>query len=160
MLRENQAVVGVDLGIKALATLSDDAPPVESPKALRRNLKKLKRLSRSLGRKIKGSANRRKAKVKIARLHARIANVRGDALHKLTTDLVRRFDIIGIEDLNVRGMMANGHFARAVADVGMSEFGRQLTYKAAMTGASIAVADSLVPIQQDMLRLRACSMRD
>jgi putative transposase len=144
-IRENQAVVGVDLGIKALATLSDDAPPVESPKALRRNLKKLKRLSRSLSRKVKGSANRRKAKVKIARLHARIANVRGDALHKLTTDLVRRFDIIGIEDLNVRGMMANGHLARAVADVGMSEFGRQLTYKAAMTGASIVVADRWFP---------------
>ena len=144
-IRENQAVVGVDLGIKALATLSDDAPPVESPKALRRNLKKLKRLSRSLSRKVKGSANRRKAKVRIARLHARIANVRGDALHKLTTDLVRRFDIIGIEDLNVRGMMANGHLARAVADVGMSEFGRQLTYKAAMTGASIVVADRWFP---------------
>ena len=74
--RENQAVVGVDLGIKALATLSDDTPPVANPKALRRNLKKLKRLSRSLSRKVKGSANRRKAKSKLARLHARIANIR------------------------------------------------------------------------------------
>ena len=144
-IRENQAVVGVDLGIKALATLSDDTPPVESPKALRRNLKKLKRLSRSLSRKVKGSANRRKAQVKLARLHARIANVRCDALHKLTTDLVTRFDIIGIEDLNVRGMMTNGHLARAVADVGMSEFGRQLAYKAEMTGARIIIADRWFP---------------
>jgi len=143
--RENQAVVGVDLGIKALATLSDDTPRVESPKALRRNLWKLKRLSRSLSRKVKGSANRRKAKVRIARLHARIANIRGDVLHKLTTDLVRRFDVIGIDDLNVRGMLANGHLARAVVDVGMSEFGRQLTYKAAMSGAQVVVADRWFP---------------
>ena len=120
--RENQAVVGVDLGIKALATLSDDTPAVENPKALRRNLKKLKRLSRSLSRKVKGSANRRKAKCKLARLHARIANIRNDVMHKLTTDLVTRFDVIGVEDLNVRGMMANGRLARAVADVGMFEF--------------------------------------
>jgi len=84
----------------------------------------VKRLSRSLGRKVKGSANRLQAKAKLARLHARIANIRNDALHKLTTGLVERFDLIGIEDLHVRGMMANRHLARAVADVGMSEFGR------------------------------------
>jgi putative transposase len=137
--RENQAVVGVDLGIKALATLSDDTPPVENPKALRGNLKK--RLSRSLSRKLKGSANRRKAKWKLARLHARIANIRNDVMHKLTTDLVTRFAVIGVEDLNVRGMMANGRLARAVADVGMFEFGRQLAYKAAMTGARVVMAD-------------------
>ena len=139
--RENQAVVGVDLGIKALATLSDDTPPVENPKALRGNLKKLKRLSRSLSRKLKGSANRRKAKWKLARLHARIANIRNDVMHKLTTDLVTRFAVIGVEDLNVRGMMANGRLARAVADVGMFAFGRQLAYKAAMTGARVVMAD-------------------
>jgi putative transposase len=125
--------------------LSNDTPPVESPKALRRNLKKLKRLSRSLNRKVKGSANRRKARAKIAKLHARIANIRGDALHKLTTNLVRRFDVIGIEDLNVRGMMANGRLARAVADVGMSQFARQLVYKAEMSGARVVVADRWFP---------------
>ena len=63
----------------------------------------------------------------------------------MTTDLVRRFDVIGIEDLNVRGMMTNGHLARAVADVGMSEFGRQLAYKAEMTGARIIIADRWFP---------------
>ena len=144
-IRENQAVVGVDLGIKALATLSDDTPPIESPKALGRNLKRLRRLSRSLSRKLKGSANRLKAKAKLARLHARIANIRHDALHKLTTDLVKRFDTIGIEDLNVRGMMANRHLARAIADVGMSEFGRQLTYKAIMHGSRVVMADRWFP---------------
>jgi putative transposase len=144
-VRENQAVVGVDLGIKALATLSDETPPIESPKALKRNLKRLKRLSRSLCRKVKGSANRLKAKAKLARLHARIANIRHDALHKLTTDLVKRFDVIGIEDLNVGGMMANRHLARAVADVGLSEFGRQLTYKAAMHGTRVVRVDRWFP---------------
>jgi putative transposase len=144
-IRKNHAVVGVDLGIKALATLSDDTPPIDSPKALRRNLNRLQRLSRSLSRKVKGSANHLKAKAKLARLHARIANIRNDALHKLTTDLVKRFDTIGIEDLNVRGMMANRHLARAIADVGMSEFRRQLTYKATMHGTRIVVADRWFP---------------
>jgi putative transposase len=137
--RENQAVGGVDLGVKALATLSNSCV-VAGPKALRSNLEKLKRLSRALSRKLKGSNNRRKAKAKIARLHARIANIRQDALHKLTTDLVRRFTVIGIEDLNVRGMMSNGRLARSIADVGMYEFRRQLEYKAAMHGARIVVA--------------------
>jgi putative transposase len=105
----------------------------------------LKRLSRSLSGKVKGSANRLKARAKLARLHARIANIRNDALHKLTTDLVKRFDTIGIEDLNVRGMMANRHLARALADVGMSEFGRQLTYKATMRGTRIVMADRWFP---------------
>ena len=152
-IRENQAVVGVDLGIKALATLSDDTPPIANPKALGQKLKQLKRLSRSLSRKVKGSANRLKAKAKIAKLHARIANIRVDALHKLTTDLVRRFDVIGIEDLNVRGMMANRHLARAVADVGMSEFRRQLTYKSAMCGARIVMVDRWFPSSK---RCSAC----
>ncbi len=142
--RENQAVGGVDLGVKALATMSDGGA-VEGPKALRSNLKKLRRLSRSLSRKVKGSANRRKAKAKIARLHARISNIRKDGLHKLTTELVNRFAVIGIEDLNVKGMMANGKLSRAVADMGFHEFRRQLGYKAAMAGTRIVVADRWFP---------------
>jgi putative transposase len=108
--------------------------------ALRKNLKKLRRLSRALSRTAKGSANRGKAAARLARLHARIANVRRDALHKATTEIVRRFGVIGIEDLNVRGMMANGRMARAIADVGVFEFRRQLAYKAAMHGVRIVVA--------------------
>jgi putative transposase len=143
-VRENQAVGGVDLGVKALATMSDGGA-VEGPKALRSNLKKLRRLSRSLSRKVKGSANRRKAKAKIARLHTRISNIRKDGLHKLTTELVNRFAVIGIEDLNVKGMMANGKLSRAVADMGFHEFRRQLGYKAAMAGTRIVVADRWSP---------------
>jgi putative transposase len=130
--------------VKALATLSDGTT-IEGPKALRRNLKMLRRRSRAYSRKVKGSANRRKSAARLARLHARIANVRQDALHKATTRIVEQFDVIGIEDLNVRGMMANGKLSRAVADVGMFEFRRQIEYKAAMSGARIVVANRWYP---------------
>lgn len=138
---ENQGAVGVDLGVSALATLSTGEPPVPGPKAHKALLKRLQRLSRSLSRKQKGSANRRKARAKLARLHARIANIRQDAMHKLTSDLTRRFHTISIEDLNVRGMMANRHLARSIADMSFFEVRRQLEYKAAMRGGLIVVAD-------------------
>lgn len=142
---ENQGkAVGVDLGVKALATMSDGGV-FEGPKALRYYLTKLKRLSRSLSRKVKGSGNRRKAKAMLARLHARISNIRKDALHKLTTDIARRFQVIGIEDLNVRGMMANEKLARSIADMGFHEFRRQLNYKAKMHGGIVIAAPRFYP---------------
>jgi putative transposase len=105
---ENQGVVGVDLGISALATLSTDEPPIPGPKAHRALFRRLQRLSRSLSRKQKGSANRRKTKDKLAKLNARIANIRKDALHKLTSDLTRRFHTIGIEDLKALAVIPVG----------------------------------------------------
>lgn len=141
---ENQGVVGVDLGILSLATLST-GEMVTGSKPLKKWLAKLKKLSRSLSRKLKGSANWRKAKVKLARLHARISNIRRDALHKLTSDLTRRFSTIGIEDLNVKGMLSNGKLARHIADMGFYEFKRQLEYKAPMRGNLIVVADRWYP---------------
>ncbi|MGK5094406.1 RNA-guided endonuclease TnpB family protein [Deltaproteobacteria bacterium TL4] len=137
---ENQAVVGVDLGLKAQATLST-GETLEGPKPHRVLLKRLRRLSRSLSNKQKGSKNRSKAKRQLSRLHARIANIRQDALHKLTTDLTQRFGVIVIEDLNVKGMMKNRHLSRSVADMGFFEFRRQLEYKAAMHGNRLVVAD-------------------
>ena len=141
---ENQGVVGVDLGVAALATLST-GEVIVGPKPHKALLARLKRLSRSLSRKQKGSANRQKAKIKLAQLHARIAAIRADALHKLTSDLTRRFHTIAIEDLNVRGMMKNRRLARAIADMGFFEFRRQLEYKAAMRGGQVWVADRFYP---------------
>jgi putative transposase len=141
---ENQGAVGVDLGVSELATLST-GEVITGPKAHKALLSRLRRLSRSLSRKAKGSKNRGKAKARLARLHARIANIRNDALHQLTTDLTRRFYTIGIEDLNVRGMVKNRHLSRAISDIGFFEFRRQLNYKAAQRGGRIVVADRWHP---------------
>lgn len=136
--------VGVDLGVTTLATpsIGEKTP---APKPLRRNLEKLKRLARALSRKQRGSKNRAKAKTTLARLHSRIAHIRGDALHKLTTTLARNAATIVIEDLNVEGMLANRYLSRAIADLGFFEFRRQLKYKTAMTGGALIVADRWYP---------------
>ena len=141
---ENQGAVGVDLGVSALATLST-GESITGPKAHRALLSRLQRLSRGLSRKAKGSENRKKTKMRLARLHARIGNIRKDGLHQLTTDLTRRFHTIGIEDLNVSGMVRNRHLSRAVSDMGFFEFRRQLDYKAAHRGGMIVVADRWYP---------------
>lgn len=136
--------VGVDLGVTTLATLSD-GDPIPGPKAHKALLKRLRRTSRSLSRKRKGSANRRKAKAKLARLHSRIASIRRDATHKATTMLAKTYRRIGIEDLNVRGMARNRHLARSIMDGGFYEFRRQLDYKARFYGATVVVADRWFP---------------
>lgn len=135
---------GGDLGVSTLATLST-GKRIPGPKAHKRLLGCLKRLSRALSRKVKGSNNRRKAKQKLARLHARIANIRQDSLHQLTTGVTRQFHTIGIEDLNVKGMVRNRCLARAVSDMGFYELRRQLEYKAALRGGMVKVADRWYP---------------
>ena len=143
-VEQPQEVVGVDLGVKVLATPSR-GDPIAGPKAHETLLKRLRRTSRALSRKVKGSANRRKAQRKLARLHARIANIRKDATHKATTHLTKTFKRIGIEDLNVRGMAKNRHLSRSIMDGGFGEFRRQLEYKAQFYGATIVVADRWFP---------------
>jgi len=137
---ENQGAVGVDLGVSALATLST-GEIITGPKPHKALLGRLRRLSRRLSRKKKGSNNRNKAKVKLSKLHAQVACIRNDALHKLTTDLTRRFHTIVIEDLNIKGMVKNRHLARSIADMGFFELRRQLSYKADQRGGQIIVAD-------------------
>ena len=104
-----------------------------------------RRADRSLSRKVKGSRNRDRARRRLARLHARIANMRRDSLHKLSTSITRRFHTIGIEDLNIKGMLGNRHLARAVADMGFRELRRQLEYKAAWRGGHVMLVDRWFP---------------
>ena len=139
-----QRAIGVDLGIKRLATCSD-GEIFENPKALRSRLKKLQRLSRNVSRKQKGSQNRKKAQKKLAKLYYKIACIRQDTLHKFTTSLTKTKSRIVIEDLNVSGMMKNRRLSRAIADVGLFEARRQLEYKGKWYGCEIDVADRFYP---------------
>lgn len=136
--------VGVDLGVTAFASLSNRTK-VAGPKAHDRLLAKQARLSRQLSRKQKGSKNRYKAKMKLARLHARIANMRKDSIHKLTTDLASNYEVICIEDLNVSGMVKNHNLARVVSDMGFFEFRRQLGYKCERSGSTLVAIDRWYP---------------
>ena len=139
-----QKTVGVDLGVSTFATLST-GEKISGPKPHKVLLRRLKQASKALSRKVKGSKNRAKAKIKLARLHMRISNIRLDAMHQFTTGLVRRFGIICIEDLDVRRMVKNRHLARSIYDMGFHEFRRQLEYKAKRNGCVLLKADRFFP---------------
>ena len=136
--------VGVDLGVKHLATLSDGTV-IPNPRALGTKLKALRKAQQALSRKVKGSARRGKAKVRVAKLHARVADVRADAIHKATTMIASNYSVVCIEDLNVTGMVKNRSLARSVSDAALGEFRRQLEYKTARTGAALRVVDRWYP---------------
>ena len=186
--------IGVDLGIASLAVCSDGRPPIQNPKALQKHLGRLKRAQRHLSRCQKHSKNREKARMRVARLHARIANIREDALHQATSSLVHarfspgerislkthlrsllpapktkveqkrhrkqvkklmrqategnaplRPQMIVLEDLHVEAMKQNRKLARAISDVGMGEFRRQMTYKSLWNGEHLIFADRFFP---------------
>jgi putative transposase len=101
----------------------------------------LAKLQREVSRKVKGSSNRAKSIVKLAKAHARVANIRKDTLHRLTSNLSKNHAVIGIEDLNVSGMLANRKLAKAIADMGFYEFRRQLEYKCKLYGSKLVVID-------------------
>lgn len=136
--------IGVDLGIRNLATLSD-GKVFHNPRALQRKLQKLRRLSRQVSRKQKESRNRQKAILKLARIHWRISNIRKDSLHKLTTFLAKNHSQIVIEDLHVKNLFKNRQLSRAVGDVGFFEFRRQLDYKSKWYGSEVLYAPRFYP---------------
>lgn len=136
--------VGVDLGVKTLATMSDGSV-VENPRPLKKALNKLARKQRELSRKQKGSKNREKAKTNVAKIHRTVRLTRLDVLHQLTTSLVRRYDTIVIEDLNVKGMLKNHKLARSISDCGFGMFRTMLDNKCKMYGKTLVIADRFFP---------------
>ncbi len=136
--------IGVDLGLKTLATCSDGAQ-FSNPKPLQTKICKLQRLSREVSRKQNDSNNQRKAVQRLVKLHWRIKNLRRDTLHKLTTSLAKNHSQIVIEDLHVKGLQKNRHLARAIADVGWGEFRRQLVYKTQWYGSKLFIAPRFYP---------------
>jgi IS605 OrfB family transposase len=147
------ATVGVDLGIKTLATFSDGRPPALNPKHYDAARRKLARLSRAVSRKQgpdrrtgrQASHRWRRANAARNRLHRRVRNLRRDAIHKLTTGLAREYGSIVVEDLNVAGMVKNRRLARVISDAGFGEIRRQLTYKTTWNGGTLIVADRWYP---------------
>jgi putative transposase len=141
-------VIGIDLGVKALFTGADDQGRVigvPGPRPLRASLRRLRRASRAHSRKQPGSATRRKSAARLARIHAKVAHVRADALHKATTDLARRYEAVVVEDLNVAGMTGNRRLARAISDQGFGAARRMLAYKTAWNGGTLIIADRWFP---------------
>jgi putative transposase len=136
--------VGVDLGIKTLATLSDGTV-FENQKHYRHGLGRIKGLSKSLSRKVEGSQNRWKASQKLAKAHYRVDCQRQDRLHKMTTHVARTYGLIGLEDLHTKGMLANHKLAQAVSDASFFEVKRQLLYKAEQYGGYVQLVDRWYP---------------
>lgn len=132
--------IGIDLGIKEFAVLSN-GEHIDNPKYLKQSLDKLKKLQRELSRKTIGGSNWNKARIKVARAYERVTNLRKEFLNQTSTRLIKEYDVICLEDLNISGMMKNHKLAQAIGDVSWSEFARQLKYKADWNNKQIVKVD-------------------
>lgn len=144
--RTNQDV-GIDLGLKDYLILNT-GEKIHNPRILKHLEDKYRGLAKAVSRKIVGSANYQKARIKLARFHGRVANLRKDFLHKLSTNLVKTYDTICIENLNISGLMKNHRLSKSFRDVSLSEFIRQLEYKAKWYGKTISKIDRFYPSSQ------------
>jgi len=142
--RHGEGTIGVDLGIKSLATLST-GEEIENPKPLRRAQTRLRRASRQLNRRANGSNNRNRQRLVVARIHRRVRNIRHDVLQKLATRLCRENQTVVIEDLNVIGMVKNHRLAQSISDASFGLFRTMLEYKSILYGNRIVVADRFFP---------------
>ncbi|MFE2447744.1 RNA-guided endonuclease InsQ/TnpB family protein [Streptomyces sp. NPDC059426] len=138
------AAVGIDAGVTSLVTLST-GEKIANPRHERRDRKRLAKAQRELSRKAKGSANREKARRRVAGVHARIADRRRDFLHKLSTRLVRENQTVVIEDLTVRNLLKNGKLARAISDAAWTDLRMMLEYKCAWYGRELVTVDRWFP---------------
>ena len=141
------AVVGLDMGLKSFA-ITSNGTEYHNHKFLSKSLRKLGHLQRQLSRKSRGSKRREKARVKVARLHEHIANQRNDMLHKLSTQIIRDYDIISIEDLSPKNMIKNHALARSISDASWGEFRRQLEYKSKWYGKVLVIVNRFYPSSQ------------
>lgn len=141
------AVVGIDLGIKEFA-ITSDGQHIKNPKYLSKSQKKLAKLQKQLSRKTIGSNNRNKARIKVARQHEKVSNQRNDFLQKLSTELIKTYDVICLEDLKIKNMVKNHKLAKSISDVSWSEFVRQLKYKADWQHKIIQKIDTYFPSSQ------------
>lgn len=142
--RKNKKVVGIDLGLNTLATCSD-GKVYKNIRPYRKLERKLRAANKSLHRKQKGSKNREKARRQLARIHNKIVNIRSDHLHKVSHDIVKTYQTICLEDLNIRGMLKNHRLAKSIADVSLYELVRQIEYKAEWYGRTVVKIDRWFP---------------
>lgn len=144
VVNKSDKSIGIDLGIKTLLSFSD-GQTVDNPKWIRNNEFKLKKLQKQLSKKVKGSKNRNKLRIRLAKLHEKIKNQKQDFLHNITTKIINENQVIVLEDLNVSGMLKNHNLAKSIQELGLGELRRQLEYKSLWYNRDIIFVDRWFP---------------